>query len=615
MWFEILVILCAGIMLVKVSPDQGVIEYKEKLYAAVLVAAAWFYMALYRKTYSITIMLLGYTAVLLVICVRHLAQITASRLIRGSYLLKVGLVGLLYELAVKQYVPAEGNSRMGTTGMTFAFIAISAVFLFSGRIKQWMENREYYVCFPFLISVIPILSFYIIESIHNEKLEMMQWKYAFGNILWLSFLFAAIYYVLPRKKIAAVFFLTAALAFGLGNYYVNQFRGSPIMPADLMAAGTAFAVMGGYEYQISEPVMTGVLCWYAAIALLGSFPEKRQGKHWKTKAFAGGMAVCVCVCSLVYTSVEDTFEFEYTDVVQCWVNDFYNDVGCVLGFTVFLQNSKIEEPDGYSAQHAETILDEYQKEEAAVTEAPVIIAVMDEAFSDLQVLGDFDCSPEYLKNWYMVDDFSLKGSLYVSTFGGRTANTEFEFLTGNSIASFPAGVVPYQSYDLAGVGNLADILKQYGYAATAVHPENKGNWGRLRAYASMGFDEFLGIDDFHDAKWIRNHISDESSFEKLIALYEQQEGRQFLFNVTMQNHSGYNIEEMSGYELVNLKEEWAGYTDVETYLTLIRESDKAIKELIDYFRDVEEPVMICIFGDHLPMVNEGWIEITFRRFE
>lgn len=161
---------------------------------------------------------------------------------------------------------------------------------------------------------------------------------------------------------------------------------------------------------------------------------------------------------------------------------------------------------------------------------------------------------------------------------------------------------------LKNIGNMTDILNRNGYITTAIHPEYKGNWTRTRVYESFGFDTFLNIDNFESPERIHDSVSDCVSFDKVIEVFESSDCPQFIFNVTMQNHGGYDINKMSGFELVELKETWRGFSDVETYLTLIRESDKAIGQLLEYFRTVDRPVIVCIFGDHQPGVNGLWIE-------
>lgn len=255
------------------------------------------------------------------------------------------------------------------------------------------------------------------------------------------------------------------------------------------------------------------------------------------------------------------------------------------------------------------ILDSFHEKACYETDIqPTIIAIMDESFCDLRVLGDFETSDEYLHNWYNINDYILRGNLYVSTYAGGTANTEFEFLTGNSMGNLPAGIVPYQIYNLKDTGNMTDILNRNGCKTTAIHPEYKGNWARTRVYENFGFDTFLSIDNFESPERIHESVSDRASFDKVIEVFESSDCPQFIFNVTMQNHGGYNIKKMAGVELVELKEAWRGFSDVETYLTLIRESDKAIEGLLEYFRTVDRPVIVCIFGDHQPGVNGLWIE-------
>ena len=46
------------------------------------------------------------------------------------------------------------------------------------------------------------------------------------------------------------------------------------------------------------------------------------------------------------------------------------------------------------------------------------------------------------------------------------------------------------------------------------------------------------------------------------------------------------------------------YTKAEQYLSLLKESDAALKYLIQYFQDVEEDVVIAFLGDHLPAIEE-----------
>ena len=64
----------------------------------------------------------------------------------------------------------------------------------------------------------------------------------------------------------------------------------------------------------------------------------------------------------------------------------------------------------------------------------------------------------------------------------------------------------------------------------------------------------------------------------------------------MQNHGGY------GERYDNFNQEvykvGASYTDANQYLSLLNESDKALENLITYFKGVDDPVEIVFFGNN-----------------
>ena len=167
--------------------------------------------------------------------------------------------------------------------------------------------------------------------------------------------------------------------------------------------------------------------------------------------------------------------------------------------------------------------------------------------------------------------------MLVYPLGGGTANTEYEFLTGNSMA-FLSGNVPYQQFILRkGTYSIAQILKNRGYYTIGIHPYYKKGYFRFKVYPLLGFDEFLDIESFNNPELVRGiYPSDKASYEKVIECYEQNRlsGKPlFIFNVTMQNHSGYdtsafgnNVIRIPGYE--------GEFFKAEEYLTLIKKLTK-----------------------------------------
>ena len=89
-------------------------------------------------------------------------------------------------------------------------------------------------------------------------------------------------------------------------------------------------------------------------------------------------------------------------------------------------------------------------------------------------------------------------------------------------------------------------------------------------------------------------------YDKLIQRFEnkKEDERLCIFGITMQNHGGYvkKYDNFSG----KVHKMGTSYSDANQYLSLINESDKALQNLISYFKTVEEPVEIVFFGDHQP---------------
>lgn len=306
----------------------------------------------------------------------------------------------------------------------------------------------------------------------------------------------------------------------------------------------------------------------------------------------------------------------------------YRNNGFVAAFVGNLHLIHIEEPKGYSVERVKEIQSSIQAPEdgaektanpdtgsvkaesrvktgAAKTQMPNIIVVMNEAFTDLSVLGEFHTNEDYMPFFRSLMKDYTSGHLMVSVKGGNTANTEYEFLSGDTMAFLPAGSVVYQQYIKGEVPTMVTNLKNLGYLTTAIHPYLGSGWERDKVYPKLGFDEFLDIDTFENPEYVRNYISDASAFDKIIETFENKpEGEsQFIFEVTMQNHSGYSKDYPGFVPTIKLTDFTSASTSIraaEKYLTLIQKSDAAFEQLIRYFEKVEEPTMILMFGDHQP---------------
>ncbi len=275
-----------------------------------------------------------------------------------------------------------------------------------------------------------------------------------------------------------------------------------------------------------------------------------------------------------------------------------------------IYESNVEKPEGYSTEIIKELDSTYCRE-SDIEHRPIIIAIMNESFADLNVVGDLPVDEEIIPFFDSIQENTVKGWAQVPVFGAGTANTEWEFLTGHSKHFLPSGATPYTNNSLtASYHSIVTNLKNIGYQCIAMHPHLGYAYARNTIYPRMGFDRMLFIEDFPKQKLLRNHVSDQEMYEEIIHQYESHTDNDplFIFGVTIQNHGGYEYEGENYTKTVELQNMSQKYPKAEQYLSLLKESDAALEYLIQYFQNVEEDVVIAFFGDHLPAVEEEFYE-------
>lgn len=277
----------------------------------------------------------------------------------------------------------------------------------------------------------------------------------------------------------------------------------------------------------------------------------------------------------------------------------------------------VTQPKDYSVSAVKKITKQYTDSnstetiETTETKKPNIIAIMNESFADLKEVGDLQVSQDYMPFFRKLKENTIKGYTYSSVFGGNTANSEFEFMTGNTLAFLPDNSVPYQLFLRSKTAGLTHTLKNQGYSPCyALHPFYKTGYSRYKVYPLMGFDKFYTSDNFSVfTDTVNYHITDSEDYKKLISLYENRTDKDkpfYLFNVTMQNHGSYDGSTLETGDDVQIEGDLQSYSKAEQYLNMIKMSDNALKELVHYFEKVDEPTVIVFFGDHQPDLEEDF---------
>lgn len=458
-----------------------------------------------------------------------------------------------------------------------------------------------------LLGILILFSaFFIIETCSGTEILSIQGRHWIYNLLILTLIGGLIYLFVFRIRVTLTILLGFVLVAGLANGYIIQFRGSPILPADLYLMKTAMEVSGGYDYTPTISMWTGISIFFIAIMLVWAIKEPVLTRRWRLIG-RGIYIVPYAIFAVLVLFGFNSAVNENLYMLNLWqpVNT-YKRYGTTYGFGMNFIAMQVQKPDGYSTEQVQSILKDYTSDKATTETKPNVIVILCEGFSDLSVVGDFTTNEDYLPYYRSLDENVIKGYAYSSVLGGTTADSEYELLTGNAITYLPAGTVPYQQYINQETLNLTWTLKHLGYSATALHPYSRNTYRREIVYPLLGFDEYLDISYVNPAQYLRYYVKDYSNFKKIVDLYENRDTSKpfYLYNVTMQNHSPYDLGKME----YNIKVLDGEYPQAEEYLSCVSETDAALHVLIDYFKQIEEPTYILLVGDHQPNLYDGFFE-------
>lgn len=180
------------------------------------------------------------------------------------------------------------------------------------------------------------------------------------------------------------------------------------------------------------------------------------------------------------------------------------------------------------------------------------------------------------------------------------------------MAFLPAGSIPYQQFIKSEMPSFEfRISMSSDIPLPRCIPTMRAVGTETRCDSYFGFDKMFFKNDFDNPETIRQYISDSATYDKIIELYENKDdGPMFVFDVTMQNHSGYKGEVQNNFAPLVTVTDGKVSTGLSEYLSLVRISDLAFGELVEYFKEADEPTVILMFGDHQPGRRRGALAYT-----
>lgn len=470
---------------------------------------------------------------------------------------------------------------------------------------------------------ITMTTFYIQPGAMSRVLELIKQQ---PLILVVNFIPPLIFIFLFYFCTNNVFY-SAAITGGLFNLLslINRLkiiaRDDPFVPRDVQLIQEALNTVSDLGVDLDLKLVGLILLAAVVCIVLGMiFKSKKMSK--KTRMI--GIVLCVVVMLLankfIYSS-KNVYYHKLHVSNRSYVSRVYQELGFTYNFLYNLNTYPVEKPEGFSKSEVEDWIEEYQGTDAEEPSVkPHVIVVMNEAFSDIANDEKFayteENSPLKYFNALAQDEHSIAGHIVVPGFGGGTANTEFDVLTGmqtnllNSVATSAFRVVGKS------INTIPRFLMNNGYQSLYMHPGESWFYNRSSVYKYFGISEQIFSEAFTKADYKGNMVSDKVLTERFLEQFEQRTSEEesrplFTYITSIQNHMSYTVNKYGDLPIEEvpttqeISKEAKDFFSV--YMEGVKDADQMLQDLKEYFESIDEPVVLVFYGDHLPNLGDDYL--------
>lgn len=414
---------------------------------------------------------------------------------------------------------------------------------------------------------------------------LMTFIYLISNKLWLGYAISALAFV----------------SMGIVNKLKLTYRDDPFIFADMKLVGESLEMSKTYDLSLNSTVIFTIIgLVIIGILLKVFFQPEIQSKKLRMSLLLGLTVISIIIFKGFYFSPEVYAKVGDMDKINRWIeSEQYQAKGLVYPFIYSINDVKVTPPEDYDPKIAEETLNKYSYQDIPEDKKINIVSIMLEAYNDFSEFEGVDLNVDVYEEFHKLQEESIYGKLVTNVFAGGTIDTERGFLTGyhshpkyfNKTNAFPW------------------YFKEQGYRTESMHPITGSFYNRRNVNEYMGFDNF----DHYDNKYKEiqeDYLMDMQFFDYIIEGFENSKKDNqpyFHFSVTYQNHGPYSDEEYTETEYLVRKDYYndSDYNIMNNYLNGINQTDKALKKLVDRFRNEEEPTVIVLFGDHNPWLGAG----------
>lgn len=499
--------------------------------------------------------------------------------------------------------------------------------------KTSLENRRMFreiltkiVSLAFLGGVVSFIGYSFLRASLFDWDWSMYLNYLINeraSIFWLELgvlflIYSWLVSFLKNKWGAASLFIWITVVLAIANSQKMSFRGEPVYPSDFDMIKALPELMGMVDKKIIILSVLFSLVMLGASALL---VRKEWQKINGSENVINNVGHFIIFLSLTFfmvslyqfnkpeNKIKAVFE-QHTEWVDWNQSHNYKRNGFVSGFVYNLNAPSIDKPD--NLEFTEDIIKKYTEKakehnqllKDSERKGANVIFLMNESFSDPDNLSKIEVNKSPIPYFKELSSEYLSGNILAESYGGGTANVEFEALSSVSLEPLAPNITTPYIQMTSQIGKIPTIVKYFSdknYKTTAIHPFSPSLYKRQEVYSAMGFEDFIHSQNMQDIhKYEKNiYISDYSSYEEVMYHMKSTEEKDFIHLVTMHNHTPY----AENYEDVTI--EVSGSSENETleeYYEGLRYSDQDLEFLIDELDQFGEDTLVVFWGDHLPPI-------------
>lgn len=420
-----------------------------------------------------------------------------------------------------------------------------------------------------------------------------------------------------------------ALTFGsygiwlVASFIKVDFRSEPILPSDLSMITAPSELLAMVSKTTIIIAVIAILILIGLAILLQYLDKHHIRLNFKRRLLM--LIVAVLALASFYTanhpktpiallleSIEDKPYF-YAQLRGAKLN------GTLVQFANNVDVKIMAEPAGYSEAKMNALAKKYEKVAQTINKTrttsdlkdQTVIFNLSESFADPKRVPELELNQDPIPFIHEMKQKTASGVMLSSGYGGGTANVEYQTLTGLAINNFsPTLPTPYSQ--LVPYQKVAPAFTNLFNYKVGIHPFSANLYSRKTVYKKFGFNKFYHLNGGDPLTYRSKidkspYISDQAAYQQTLKALKDHEGGQFINLVTMQNHMPFDAY----YNQTDYSVSGTAFNSdtkkqqIENYIQGIHYTDGALKAFIEALDQIDRPITLIWYGDHLPGIYNG----------